>query len=89
MTDVETERILEETVAIHLFELLKYNLKEAELATAVASDRWLCWLLNSHEYTSDELLKLFSELAIQRYCSHSFKRPSSRSGSALSTQRFI
>jgi len=49
-----------------LVELLKYNLKEAELATAKASDRRLCWLLHSHEYTSEELLKLFPELAIQR-----------------------
>jgi len=66
LADVQTGRILEETVAIHLVELLKYNLKEAELTSATASDRWLYRLLNSHEYSSDELLKLFPELAIQQ-----------------------
>jgi len=66
LADVETGRILEETVAIHLVELFKYNLQEAELATATTSDRWLYWLLHSHEYTSEELLKLFPELAIQQ-----------------------
>ena len=64
--DVETGRILEETVAIHLVELLKYNLREADLATATASDRWLYWLLHSHEYTSEELFKLFPELEMQQ-----------------------
>jgi len=66
LADIETGRILEETVAIHLVELLKYNLLEADLATGTASARWLYWLLHSHEYTSEELWKLFPELAIQQ-----------------------
>jgi hypothetical protein len=49
-----------------LVELSKYNLKEDELAVASASDRWLFWLLYSHQYSSEELVKLFPELAIQR-----------------------
>jgi len=57
---------LEETVAIHLVELLKYNFSEAELATATSSDRWLYWLLHSHEYTSEELFMLFPELEMQQ-----------------------
>ena len=49
-----------------MVELSKYNLKEDELAVASASDRWLFWLLYSHQYSSEELVKLFPELAIQR-----------------------
>jgi len=66
IADVGTGRVLEGTLAIHLVELLKYNLGEPDLAIASASDRWLFWLLHSHEYTNEELLKLFPELAIQR-----------------------
>ena len=66
LADVETGRILEESVAIHLVELTKYNLKEEELAATSASGRWLFWLLHSHQYSSEELVRLFPELAIQR-----------------------
>ncbi len=66
LADVETGRILEETVAIHLVELSKYNMKEEELVSASPSDRWLFWLLYSNQYSSEELVRLFPELAIQR-----------------------
>ena len=43
----------------------RYNLTEAELATASMRDRWLYWFLHAHEYEPEALLKLFPEAAMQ------------------------
>ena len=65
LTDQESGRILEKTIEIHTLELGRYNLTEAELATASMRDRWLYWFLHAHEYEPEALLKLFPDAAMQ------------------------
>ena len=65
LTDAESGRVLDKTIEIHTLELGRYNLTEAELATASMRDRWLFWFLHAHEYEPEALLKLFPEAAIQ------------------------
>jgi len=45
--------------------LARYNLSEADLATASTLDRWLYWFLHAHEYKPAALLNLFPETAVQ------------------------
>ena len=66
LADLESRRVLKDTIAIHLVELGKYNLTVEDLTTASPSERWLYWLLHSHEHTAEELLGLFPEVGIQR-----------------------
>jgi len=65
LTDAESGRVLDKTIEIHTLELGRYNLKEAELATASMRDRWLFWFLHAHEYESEALLALFPDAAMQ------------------------
>ena len=65
LTDQDSGRILDKTIEIHTLELGRYNLTEAELATASMRDRWLYWFLHAHEYEPQLLLKLFPEAAMQ------------------------
>ncbi len=46
-------------------ELGRYNLSEADLATANMQDRWLYWFLHAHEYQPEALLELFPDAAMQ------------------------
>ncbi|MEQ1825496.1 MAG: PD-(D/E)XK nuclease family transposase [Pirellula sp.] len=62
---VANKLALDNTIEIHTLELRRYNLTEADLATASLLDRWLYWFLHAHEYESDALLKLFPEAAMQ------------------------
>ena len=65
LTDQESGRVLNNTIEIHTLELGRYNLAEADLATASMRDRWLYWFLHAHEYEPEALLKLFPEAAMQ------------------------
>jgi hypothetical protein len=64
-TDKESGRVLDKTIEIHTLELGKYNLAEADLATASMRDRWLYWFLHAQEYEPEALLQLFPETAMQ------------------------
>ena len=61
-------RVLENTLEIHILELGRYNLEEADLNLKTSSplEYWLFWLLHAHKYESDELMKLFPEVAFQQ-----------------------
>ena len=61
-----TGRVLENTLEIHILELGRYNLEEADLKTSSPLEYWLFWLLHAHKYESDELMKLFPEVAFQQ-----------------------
>ena len=65
LTDRESGRVLDNTIEIHTLELGRYNLTEADLATANSRDRWLYWFLHAHEYEPEALLKLFPETGMQ------------------------
>ncbi len=65
LTDQDSGRIIDKTIEIHTLELGRYNIREAELATASMRDRWLYWFLHAHEYKPEALLKLFPEAAMQ------------------------
>ena len=65
LTDRESGRVLDKTVEIHTLELGRYNLVEADLATASMRDRWLYWFLHAQEYEPEALLQLFPENAMQ------------------------
>ena len=65
LIDIDSRRVLEETIEIHTLELGMYNMTEADLAMASLQDRWLYWFLHAHEYEVGALLKLFPEEAIQ------------------------
>ncbi|XZE18082.1 Rpn family recombination-promoting nuclease/putative transposase [Pirellulaceae bacterium SH449] len=61
LVDQETNRILKDTIEFHILEMGRYNLTERDLATANTLARWLYWLLHAHEYTEEELMRLFPE----------------------------
>jgi predicted transposase/invertase (TIGR01784 family) len=65
LIDRQSGRTLKDTLEIHTLELGWYNLAETDLATATPVDRWLYWLLHAHQYSPEELLKLFPEEGIQ------------------------
>ncbi len=65
-TDLESRRILNDTLEIHTIELGRYHLEEKDLATASLLDCWLYWLLRAHKYEPEELLKLFPQEAIRQ-----------------------
>lgn len=60
-TDLESGRILDDTLEIHTLELGRYDLQEEDLATASMLDCWIYWLLHAHEYEPEELLRLFPQ----------------------------
>jgi predicted transposase/invertase (TIGR01784 family) len=66
LADAESGRVLQGTLEIHTLELGRYNLKEADLATAEMLDCWLFWLLHAHEYESAALLELLPQQAIRQ-----------------------
>ncbi|MEI6525613.1 MAG: Rpn family recombination-promoting nuclease/putative transposase [Planctomycetota bacterium] len=61
LTDVESGRMLAETIEIHTLELGWYNLPQSGLATASILDRWLFWLLHAHKYDTKTLRELFPQ----------------------------
>jgi predicted transposase/invertase (TIGR01784 family) len=66
LMDEETLRTLDKTLEIHTLELGRYNLGEADLATASELDWWLYWLLHAHEYEVEALLALFPKPAFRQ-----------------------
>ena len=65
LTDQDSGRTLEKTIEFHTLELGRYNLSEADLATANMRNRWLYWFLHAHEYEPEALLNLFPEAEMQ------------------------
>lgn len=65
LTDAQSGRTLSHTLEIHTLELGWYNLKEADLLTASALDRWIFWLMHAHEYDRETLLNLLPDQAFQ------------------------
>ena len=65
-TDIQSGRVLDESLQIHTLELGKYNLQETDLATASRMECWLYWFMHAHEYEPEELLKLFPDAAFQQ-----------------------
>lgn len=65
LTDRQTGRTLDSALAIHMLELGRYNLGEADLCTASLLDSWLYWLLNAHRYGRDDLWRLFPHAAMR------------------------
>ena len=53
LTDQDSGRVLDKTIEIHTLELGRYNLTEADLATASMRDRWLYWIA---EITEDKTM---------------------------------
>jgi predicted transposase/invertase (TIGR01784 family) len=66
LTDAESGRILDGTLEVHTLELRKYNVVEQDLAAEDMLGRWLYWLLHAQDYEVDELLRLFSDPAMQQ-----------------------
>lgn len=66
LVDSENNRILENTLEIHVLELPRYNIEEIDLATATDVERWLFWFRHAHEYDVATLRKLFPEEAFQQ-----------------------
>ena len=66
IVDTQNNRILENTLEIHVLELPRYNLKEIDLATASEVERWLFWFRHAHEYDAATLRRLFPEEAFQQ-----------------------
>jgi predicted transposase/invertase (TIGR01784 family) len=65
LVDQETNRVLKDTIEFHILEMGWYNLRESDLAAASPLERWLFWLLHAHEYTEEELMRLFPESEFQ------------------------
>lgn len=59
LADLETGRLLGNTLEVHTLELGWYNLKEQDLEHASILEQWLFWLLHAHEYDTRTLKKLF------------------------------
>ncbi len=66
LVDTQNNRVLENTLEIHVLELPRYNLKEIDLSTATEVERWLFWFRHAHEYDAATLRRLFPEEAFQQ-----------------------
>jgi predicted transposase/invertase (TIGR01784 family) len=66
LVDTMNDRVLEQTLEIHVLELPRYNLQESDLATASEVERWLFWFRHAHEYDATALRRLFPEDAIRQ-----------------------
>ena len=61
LADLDSGRILRNSIEIHTLELGWYNQTESDLATASDLERWLFWLLYAEKYDSETLRSLFPE----------------------------
>ena len=61
LADLKNKRVLENTLEIHLLELPRYTLKEADLITASTVERWVFLLRHAQDYDAQTLHKLFPE----------------------------
>ncbi len=66
MMDAESGRKLDRAVEVHTVELGKFDFDETTLSNASSLARWAWLILNAHNYTADELRRMFPELAFQR-----------------------
>ena len=66
LADIDSGRVLTNTIEIHTLELGKYNRKESDLLNATPLECWLYWMVHAQEYESNELLSLFPENAFQQ-----------------------
>jgi predicted transposase/invertase (TIGR01784 family) len=73
LTDRQSGRVLDETLAIHTLELPKYNLTQRDLADDDMLGCWLCWLKHAQEYDVAELRKAFPQEAI-RHATETLRR---------------
>jgi flagellar biosynthesis/type III secretory pathway protein FliH len=64
--DAESGRKLDRAVEVHTVELGKFDFDETTLSNASSLARWAWLILNAHNYTADELRRMFPELAFQR-----------------------
>ena len=66
LADMENKRVLENTLEIHLLELPRYNLSEADLGTATPVERWVFLLRYAQDYDAQTLRKLFPEVGFSQ-----------------------
>jgi hypothetical protein len=59
LADLESGRLLDNTLEVHTLELGWYNLQERDLEQSTVLEQWLFWLLHAHEYDTQNLKKLF------------------------------
>jgi hypothetical protein len=59
LADLESGRLLDNTLEVHTLELGWYNLQERDLEQSTVLEQWLFWLLHAHEYDTENLKKLF------------------------------
>ena len=58
LTDVEHNRVLDDTVEVHTVELTKYNLDEASITDATAVEQWAFFLRYADRYEPEQLRNL-------------------------------
>ena len=61
LADLDSGRILRNSIEIHTLELGWYNQTKSDVATASDLERWLFWLLYAEKYDSETLRSLFPE----------------------------
>lgn len=59
LADLETGRILDNTLEVHTLELGWFDLREKDLEHSSVLDQWLFWLLHAQQYDKYTLKKLF------------------------------
>jgi hypothetical protein len=59
LADLESGRLLDNTLEVHTLELGWYNLQERDLEQSTVLEQWLFWLLHAHEYDTENLKRLF------------------------------
>ena len=66
LTDAESGRKLDRAIEIHTVELRKFVFSESTISTASPLAQWSWLILNAHNYTADQLRRLFPALTFQR-----------------------
>ena len=66
LADIENKRVLENTFEIHLLELPRYTLSEADLCRATPVERWVFLLRYAQDYDAQTLRKLFPEVGFSQ-----------------------
>ncbi|MBL8810588.1 MAG: Rpn family recombination-promoting nuclease/putative transposase [Planctomycetaceae bacterium] len=65
MMDAESHRKLDRAIEVHTVELAKFPYDATTISIAPPLAQWSWLILNAHHYSSDELKRLFPDLAFQ------------------------
>ena len=66
MMDAESSRKLDRAIEVHTVELGKFQFNETTISNASPLAQWSWLILNAHNYTAEDLRRLFPDLAFQR-----------------------